>query len=73
MLPYMKILPTICYCATALLVSWIFSANGRFQLRDISGVPYVINQNSGEMWKFYFVPAENGNRSKTGFERVVLP
>ncbi|HYR23560.1 MAG TPA: hypothetical protein VEP30_11635 [Chthoniobacterales bacterium] len=68
----MKILPVICCCITAVIISWIFSTSGRFEIREVSGIPYVINRTTGEMWKWYWVAGQNGNNPNTGFERIVL-
>jgi hypothetical protein len=73
MLPHMKILPTICYCVTAIVIAWIVSLSGRFQVREASGVPFVLNQNTGEISKFYINTADANRPGSMGFQRFTVP
>lgn len=75
-------------CATAIACSLILTSRpprvpttraasgddgAPWRVTTVNDVPFVINQRTGEMWKYYFVLGDKGERLRQGFEKIELP
>jgi len=59
----------LCHC---LLITWLVTDSGRYQMFTAANVPFIYNQTTGQFWKFYVNPATEGKPAESGFQRGYL-